>query len=125
MSGRGDKSKKQHFELKIQQEMNLIIRFELSDPRFSNVSITEVQLNKDYSQAVVLWDTFNSKNRGDVKKALDNSAKKIRTLLAQRLKVRHTPNITFKYNAQFVEEQKIDEILESEKEQGRFDPEGT
>lgn len=90
-----------------------MLRREISDPRLSMISITKVELNKDFSQAKIYWDTFDSSKRGDVKKAIDGVSKKMRSLLAKNLDVRHTPELFFIYDSQFEDEMKITQLLKN------------
>ena len=109
--------KKEKYEEQLLNEINLFLRRELKDSRLSFVSITKVELNKDYSQAKVYWDTFDGQKRGDIKKAIDGVAGKVRSLLAKVLKVRQVPNITFEYDSQYEAELKISKILQEEGQQ--------
>ena len=110
--------KKEKYQEGLIKEINLIFRSEIKDSRLTFVSITKVELNSDYSVAKVYWDTFDSSKRGDAKKALDNVTGKVRSLLASRLKARHTPQIEFYYDSQFESEKNIDHLLSSESAKG-------
>jgi ribosome-binding factor A len=115
--------KKEKFEEMIQNEINSILRFELNDARLTFVSVTKVELTADFSEAKIFWDTFDRTQRGDCSKAISAVAKKIRSLLASKLQVRHTPALHFFYDTQFEDESKISAILEEEKERNRYHPE--
>lgn len=106
--------KKIKFEEQLQNEINHFLRKEISDSRLTFVSVTKVELNKDYSQAKVYWDTFDMQKRGDAKKALEGVTKKMRSFLASVLNVRHVPALTLVYDAQYEAELKISQLLESE-----------
>ncbi|TDJ08461.1 MAG: 30S ribosome-binding factor RbfA [Deltaproteobacteria bacterium] len=107
--------KKQRLEERILFELNRVLRTETSDSRLSNVTITKVDVNRDYSQAEVYWDTFDSSKRGDAKEAIGNMAKRLRHILARTLEMRKVPNLVFKYDAQFEAEKYIIDILNAEK----------
>jgi len=107
--------KKEKLQDQILAEINRILRTETSDQRLRFVSITKVEVNKDYSVAKVFWDTFDSSKRGDAKEALGKSAGRIRSLLAGILTLRKVPAITFEYDNRFEAEQYITDILEAEK----------
>ncbi len=115
--------KKEKFEERIQNDINAILRFELNDQRLTFVSVTRVELSADFSQAKVYWDSFDSEHRGDIKRAIEATNKKIRSLLAARLQVRHTPELFFIYDSSFEDESHIEEILKQEKQSGRYNPE--
>tara|TARA_B100001971_G_C18268008_1_gene596109 strand:- start:41714 stop:42070 length:357 start_codon:yes stop_codon:yes gene_type:complete len=103
------------FEDKIKDEISVLLRTSLNDPRLIMMSITRVELNQDYSQATVYWDTFDSTKRGDVKNAVDGMRGKLRSMLAKNLNVRHTPDLTFVYDSQFEDEQRIQDLLDQER----------
>lgn len=102
---------KELFQDKIRNEISLMLRREIADPRLTMISITSVELNKDYSVAKVYWDTFDASKRGDAKKAIDGLTGKMRSLLAKNLDVRHTPTLEFIYDSQFEDEMRITQLL--------------
>ncbi len=110
-TGRGNKFSKLKYEERVRDEINLALRREFADPRLMNVSITHVELTLDYSHAKVYWDTFNAATRGDAKEAIESTASRMRTLLASKMEVRHTPQLHYVYNSQFEDENKIDKLL--------------
>lgn len=99
------------YQDRIKNAINSILRREISDPRLSLCTVTRVDLNPDYSVAEVYWDTFDSSKRGDIKEAIDGLTGKMRSLLAKKLEVRHTPVITFIYDSQFEDEMNITKLL--------------
>jgi ribosome-binding factor A len=111
--------KKDKYEERILAEVNSLLRAKVNDPRLQFVSITKVELNKDFSVAQIYWDTFESSQRGDAKKAIESARGKLRTLLAKSLNVRAVPLLVFNYDAQFESEQVIEQILASEQEKGK------
>ena len=110
-AGRGNKFSKLKYEERVRDEINLALRREFADPRLMNVSVTHVELTQDYSHAKVYWDTFNVKTRGDAKEAIEATAGRMRKLLANKMEVRHTPEIHYVYNSQFEDESKISKLL--------------
>jgi ribosome-binding factor A len=102
---------RQTYQDRIKNEINMILRREVSDPRLTLCSVTRVELNPDYSTAEVYWDTFDAAKRGDIKTAIDGLSGKMRSLLAKNLDVRHTPTLTFVYDSQFEDEMKITQLL--------------
>ena len=106
--------KKAKFEEKILNELNLILRQELSDTRLQFASLTKVELSNDFSEALVYWDTFDSSKKDDIAKAFKSAENNLRATLSQVLRVRHTPDIKLKYDTQYESEQYISEILGAE-----------
>ncbi len=118
MAGRGNKFSKVKYEERVRDEINLALRREFADPRLVNVSVTHVELTQDYSHAKVYWDTFNTATRGDAKEAIESTASRMRSLLASKMEVRHTPQIHYIYNSQFEDESKIDKLLKDDSADG-------
>lgn len=106
--------KKEKYEERLLNEINGLLRSTIKDGRLSRVSITKVELSPDYGYATVSWDTYDSHTRGDAKVAIQAAAGKIRTELAKVLEVRHVPSLTFVYDNQFEEQQKIVDLLKRE-----------
>lgn len=115
-AGRGNKFSKIKYEERVRDEINLALRREFADPRLSNVSITHVELTSDYSHAKVYWDTFNTATRGDAKDAIESTTSRMRSLLASKMDVKHTPQIHYHYNSQFEDESKITKLLKDNDE---------
>lgn len=111
--------KKDKYEERILAEVNSLLRAKVNDPRLQFVSITKVELNRDFSVAQVYWDTFETSQRGDAKKAIESARGKLRSMLAQSLNVRAVPQLEFLYDAQYESEQAIEQILASEQEKGK------
>lgn len=105
------------FEEMILNEINFSLRKDFSDPRLTMISVTHVELTKDYAIAKVFWDTFESKKRGDAKKAIEGITGKMRSILAEKLVLRHVPQITFIYNSQYEDEANITKLLHTNEEQ--------
>lgn len=107
---------REKYQEKILNSLNSFLRKDVGDPRFQFVSITKVELNQDYSQVKAFWDTFDLSKKEDIEKNIETIAKKARNHLAKVLDVRHVPQIEFLFDAQYVEEQNIMNILNAEKD---------
>lgn len=105
--------KKERYETTILHEAGQFFRQKVSDPRLKNVTITHIELNSDYSEAFVFWDTFDLQHTEESERAISKVAGVFRHHLSKVLKVRIVPIIKFKYNSQFVAEQKIAELLKT------------
>jgi ribosome-binding factor A len=100
---------------------NEYLRTEANDPRLVFASVTKVELSPDNSHATLYWDSFDSGQRGDAKRALEAVQGRLRSHLARVLDIRHVPALSFAYDAQFESEQHITSILEAEKKNGKFE----
>ncbi len=111
--------KKVKFEERILNELNLILRQDLNDTRLQFASLTKVELSSDLSVAKVYWDTFDPDKKEVIAKAFSSAESKMRSSLANVLKVRHTPELKLVYDKQFESEQAINEILGEEAKNGK------
>lgn len=109
--------KKQKYEDRLVTEINLYLRSTIRDARLQFVSITKVEMSSDYSSAKIYWDTFDANLKKGAMEAFEGLAGKIRSHLAGLLNVRHTPTLSFFYDSQFEDEQKIVSLLNKDKSQ--------
>ena len=119
MPAKKNSFKKSKLEERILQELNSFIRTKLGDVRLQFVSITKVELNVDYSVAMVYWDTFQMETRGDAKEAIESARNRMRQVLAQSLETRVVPQLVLKYDAQYESEKSITDLLNGEEKQGK------
>jgi ribosome-binding factor A len=94
----------------IQKELGNIILFEAKDEDFKNVVITAVDVSNDLSFAKVYFTTIDDREK--VLHDLNNAAGFFRSLLAERLEIRHTPELKFIFDESIEYGQKIEKIIE-------------
>ena len=80
----------------IKKEVASIFLFKVNDPRLRNITITNVVLSDDLSNAKIFYSTINLKDEEvSIKKALDKSRGFIRTMLGKSISLRKIPTISF------------------------------
>ena len=80
----------------IKKEVASIFLFKVKDPRLRNITITNVVLSDDLSNAKIFYSTINLKDEEvSIKKALDKSKGFIRTMLGKSLSLKKIPTISF------------------------------
>lgn len=80
----------------VRHELGSMLQREVKDPRLGFVSIVEVEMSKDLRYAKVHASIFgDAKDRENSLRALESAKGLLRTKLAQRLKLRYAPEITF------------------------------
>ena len=94
----------------IQKELGSILLLNAKDEDFKNVVITAVDVSNDLSYAKVYFTTID--NREKVTMDLNNASGFFRSLLAERLKIRHTPELKFVFDESIEYGQKIEKIIE-------------
>ena len=83
----------------IQREVSNIIATDLNDTRIKTVSVTGVTIGKDLKQATIYVSSLNSDVPGEKLEGLLNKASGyIRHVLSQRLDLRTTPGLLFKFD---------------------------
>lgn len=81
----------------IQRELGILITEELSDPRLSPMtSVTGVDVNRDLSIAKVYISVLGTDEEKDQSiEALRSAASRLRTEIAQRIRIRKMPRLSF------------------------------
>ena len=94
----------------IQKELGSILLINAKDEDFKNVTITAVDVSNDISYAKVYFTTTDDREK--VSRDLNNASGFFRSLLAERLKIRHTPELKFIFDESIEYGQKIEKIIE-------------
>ena len=94
----------------MQRELGNILLLEAKDEDFKNVTITDVEVTNDLSFAKIYFTTTD--NREKVEKDLNNAAGFFRSMLAERLEIRHTPELRFIFDESVEYGAKIEKIIE-------------
>lgn len=84
----------------IQRELADLVQNEIKDPRVRQITITAVEVTRDYSYAKVFYTTLCNKEENVlVEKGLEHAKGFLRTHLAHRMKLRITPQLHFVFDA--------------------------
>ena len=98
----------------IKREVARLLHEEAQDPRFYLLSITGVQISKDYSHAQIYISLIDDANREDVIKALNKASGFLRFRLSQSVKLRGTPQLHFLFDETIERVRRLEEFLESD-----------
>ncbi|TIC83154.1 30S ribosome-binding factor RbfA [Crenobacter intestini] len=82
----------------IQRDLAELIRAGLKDPRVGFVTITSVEVTRDYSHAKIYYTVMQEDKRALTQEILDHSAGYLRSELARGLKVFTVPQLHFVYD---------------------------
>ncbi len=100
----------------LRQEISNIIHSELKDPRLGFITVTTVELTHDLRYAKVFFSVLGKEEeREKTKEALDSALGFIRRLIAQRIRLRFAPEISFKEDRSAEYSVRIQEALEEVK----------
>lgn len=83
----------------IQRELADLIQHEIKDPRIGQVTITAVEVTRDYSHAKVFYTMLGSREEKFlVENGLEHAKGFLRSNLSHRMKLRITPQLQFIYD---------------------------
>lgn len=92
-------SRTQRVADQIQRELADLINTEVKDPRIGLITITSVEVTRDYAYAKIFYTTLN--NREDiinVDEGLKHASGFLRSQLSSRMKLRIIPQLHFVYD---------------------------
>lgn len=96
----------------IKKEISSIIHDELKDPRLGFVTITRIEMTADLRYAKVFFSVLGKEEeQKKTKEALDSALGYIRRLIAQRIRLRFTPEIMFKEDRSIEYSIQIEKLL--------------
>lgn len=102
----------------IRQELAGILMREMKDPRVSRVSFTAVDVSPDLEHAKVWFTAYTGKPE-DALQGLQRASGYLRSELAQRIKMRIVPKLTFQYDASIERGAHLSQLIDSAVEQDR------
>lgn len=94
------------------KEISYILATEVKDQDIKFVTITDVQVTSDLSFAKVYFTTLNEEYKKETLQALCNASGFIRKELAERMEIRHIPELEFIYDESIAYGNKIEHILD-------------
>ncbi|MHA7963076.1 30S ribosome-binding factor RbfA [Paenibacillus sp. CAU 1782] len=98
----------------IKKELSQIIQSELKDPRIGFITVTGVETTSDLSQARIYLSVLgNDEQKEATLKALASATGFLRSELGKRMKLRHTPELLFKFDSSIEYGSRIESLLES------------
>lgn len=106
----------------IQRELAELLRQEVKDPRVRMVTLTGVEVARDYSHAKIFYTTLQGGDRA-VQQGLERASGFLRSQLAHAMKLRVIPQLHFVYDASVERgsqlSQLIDEAIASDEKSHR------
>ncbi|MDR2195758.1 MAG: 30S ribosome-binding factor RbfA [Gallionellaceae bacterium] len=82
----------------IQRELAELLRLEVRDPRVRMVTLTGVDVSRDYSHAKIYYTTLQGESP-EVQQGLERASGFLRSQVAHAMKLRVTPQLHFVYDA--------------------------
>ena len=94
----GDSLRMRRVSELIRQSVAEILSNEINDPKVKDVVITDVRVTKDLSLAKIFFTTYNRKELGTIKKALERTTGYIHKRLTKLLHLKRVPKIEFLFD---------------------------
>ncbi len=83
----------------IQRELADLIQNEIKDPRVKQITITAVEVTRDYSHAKIFYTTLVHRDENSlVEEGLEHAKGFLRSNLSHRMKLRLVPQLHFVYD---------------------------
>jgi len=94
----------------IRNELAVLLLNESHDPRLAGVSLSKVEVSHDLKTAFVYY-SCRQEEKKYVEAGLRRARGFMRSSLAKRMSLRHTPNLIFKFDLSAVYQEKMDKIF--------------
>ncbi|MBE4703852.1 30S ribosome-binding factor RbfA [Spiroplasma platyhelix] len=100
-------------------EITNILKIKAKNPKFSDITITDVKLTNDLSYATITWYLYNQDQSKikEISQELENVKGFCRRELAQISSAYKVPQLRFKYDQTIEEADRIESILNKLKEE--------
>ncbi|AOM83141.1 30S ribosome-binding factor RbfA [Salisediminibacterium beveridgei] len=103
----------------IKKELTDIIQRGIKDPRIGFVTVTAVDVTGDLQQATAFVTVYgDEEERSKSLDALEKAKGFIRSEIGQRIKLRKTPELQFKFDESIDRGNRIDELLRNLNKEG-------
>jgi ribosome-binding factor A len=99
------------------RELSSIMLLEAKDETLKHITLTGCEVTSDLGLARVYYTYMGDESLEDVKKNLVEAAPYLRTVLASRIDLRHTPELKFFYDNSVEYGQNIERILNKIKQE--------
>ena len=97
----------------VREEVAQMISGELKDPRIGFVTVTRVTVTPDHRQARIFVGVLGAeRQRAATLTGLRQASGFLRRALGQRLRLRHTPELTFQYDEGLEASDRVARLLE-------------
>ena len=95
----------------IQRELAELLRLQVKDPRVRMITLTGVDVTKDYAHANVFYTTLEGESKA-MQEGLEHASGFLRSQLAHVMKLRITPQLHFVYDASVERGAHLSQLIE-------------
>ena len=95
----------------IQRDLAELLRLEIRDPRVRMITLTGVEVTRDYAHAKVFYTTLNGASE-EMQQGLEHASGFLRKQLTQLIKLRITPQLHFVYDVSVERGAHLSQLIE-------------
>ena len=95
----------------IQRDLAELLRLEIRDPRVRMITLTGVEVTRDYAHAKVFYTTLNGASE-EMQQGLEHASGFLRKQLTHLIKLRITPQLHFVYDASVERGAHLSQLIE-------------
>ena len=100
----------------IKEEVSNIFQREMKDPRIGFVTVTDVEVSSDLSHVKIYVSVFGDEpSREETMRGLESATGFVRSELGRRIRLRHTPEVVFKFDRSIERGARVLELLDKVK----------
>lgn len=108
------KTRSERIADKIREELSEMLIMEVSDPRLSGVSITDVEVDRELAYATIYFSALEGAERAkDILEGLQHAQGYLRYELSHRIELRTFPRLRFRWDATAERAAKIEQLIAS------------
>ncbi|GAB6098849.1 30S ribosome-binding factor RbfA [Halanaerocella petrolearia] len=100
----------------IKEEVSELLQREIKDPRIGFVSVTDVEVSGDLRHAKIFVSILDG-DKEETMEALESATGFVRTEIGKRIRLRHTPEVIFRYDNSIERGTRVFELLEDIKQE--------
>jgi ribosome-binding factor A len=100
----------------LEEELQLLVRDELTDPRLADLKVTVVELSVDYRSARVKFVTAapeeTAKKLEQIDRAFEKATRFLRARLAELVDMKRLPELHFVYDRDYAAQRRAAQVME-------------
>lgn len=106
--------KQERMNERVQEILSELLLVEVKDPRLRGVTVTKVQLDREFQMAKVYVNALGEEDRRDeVLAALERAKGFLRREVGARVRLRRTPDLRFEWDATLAYSEHVNALLDA------------
>lgn len=108
------KLRQQRINERIREELSEMLLQEISDPRLTGLSVTDVRVDRELAYANIYVSSYEgSVRKKEILEGLEHASGFLRHTLAQRIELRTFPRLRFHWDPTYERAERIEQLLAS------------